>query len=118
MRPACLSFWRCCDALAALAPVIAESWSTLRSPWASSSSSSSRRGLDSAFPMRASWAKTSRFGEFIDIDRIPRIQYSIDRLNIVIHALAPVLLHGSRHPPRTADPLQFLPRGLRGHGAV
>src|SRR4051794_2055619 len=51
--PAAWSAWRCCDAFAVDCSLARASSSTVRGAWASRSSSSSRRGLANALPIRA-----------------------------------------------------------------
>src|SRR5215471_12220770 len=58
-RPACLRICRCAEAVVRFSPAARARASTLRSPWASRSSNSSRLPLASAFPARATPSKSA-----------------------------------------------------------
>src|SRR3954466_2667973 len=73
--PAACSACRCCDVFAVDWSLARASASTVRGAWASRSSSSRRRGLANALPIRAIASKTASFSR-----REPIRCYSIDRL--------------------------------------
>src|SRR5207302_7717778 len=62
---------RCCDALATERPVRSASTSTLRSPWASCSKSSSRCACASDLATAANWADSATGPKFCDALEIP-----------------------------------------------
>src|SRR5919205_2445063 len=73
--PAACSAWRCWEALAVDWSLARASSSTVRGAWASRSSSSSRRGLANALPIRAMASNSASFSR-----REPICCYSIDQL--------------------------------------
>src|SRR6266567_1518151 len=72
---------RCCEVLAMESPALSANPSTLCSPWASSSSNSSRCACASALATAANWMNRASFGLGIDIITISVVNYSIELLN-------------------------------------
>src|SRR6266704_2103896 len=72
---------RCCEVLAMESPALSANPSTLCSPWASNSSSSSRCACASALATAANWMNRASFGPGIHIITISVVNYSIELLN-------------------------------------